>query len=429
MNADDDSLDLLRLDALEIDFSRRLAEPENHAVFSALIAAARRLEVRKLCVSVSDLTDIEKIMTIAPKDFSIELTVPAEFADRMPELADNENILLRFSIFDAGVIFNLAARRSRFPKEKFSVVISYSSHADAVWDHAVRAGFKPQLICSEEFTDPNADAANVRNLILNRIRKMENGQQNGSTPFIGTPCLAFASSCFVDGTGEVFPCRGCRLTEGNIFDTDLFDIQRESNVRHYFSLYREKIKAPCRTCPGFGTCAGCRGRAYRFTGDFTAADPGCAYNITQLDKIEHLPSDSPETHLPHQKPMLMISRLLTIGDNESETECTVDENSLFLRADGTLHPAALIEIAAQGMAYLDTFLHPGKFLSGVLVQADRFVYSGEPVNAGDVLRIRGRKLSELEPWHISAFEIRKFPADTFIAKGELKVCQMSSGQS
>ena len=118
----------------------------------------------------------------------------------------------------------------------------------------------------------------------------------------------------------------------------------------------------------------------------------------------------------------MVSELLQIRDKTFEALSVIAQDNPFLRPDGQLDPAAFIEIGAQGMAFLDTFLHPGAHLQGMLVEVNKFEYSGIPVFAGSTLKIHGEKIYEMPPWNIGGFTI--FSADgELIAQGEVKVCQ------
>ncbi|MEJ2693009.1 MAG: radical SAM protein [Candidatus Thiodiazotropha sp.] len=75
--------------------------------------------------------------------------------------------------------------------------------------------------------------------------------------------------------GTVFPCRRLPISAGNIFETSLCRIYRESTIFY-------KLRDPASACVGCETCEfsdSCRGGlrclAYAGTGDPFRADPGC----------------------------------------------------------------------------------------------------------------------------------------------------------
>ena len=120
----------------------------------------------------------------------------------------------------------------------------------------------------------------------------------------------------------------------------------------------------------------------------------------------------------------MIDRMLSIENNACNTECVVREDNPFYGADGRLDPSAMIELAAQSLALLDTFLNPGEFQKGLLVEVLRFECSARPLTLGSCLHVHTGRKYDMDPWHICAFEVRLDSGNgEFIARGELKVCQ------
>ena len=248
--------------------------------------------------------------------------------------------------------------------------------------------------------------------------------EHTNTPYPGgCNCLRFKDVLFVAKDGTIFPCRGLRnLPVGNIFSGAIEEIIQNSTVLSFYNNYTQKIKAPCKDCSQFPSCAGCRGRAHRMTSDFLAADSMCPHNLSYTDQIAKLPVRGPEKYLPHKRPMLMVSELTVIHDNSCETYSTIQPDNPFVQKNKTLHQAAFIEIGAQSMAFLDTFLHPEAKLQGMLVEVTKFLCHDIPVYPGNRLRILCRKIYEMPPWNIGSFEIFSYENE-IIATGEVKVCQ------
>jgi len=54
--------------------------------------------------------------------------------------------------------------------------------------------------------------------------------------------------------------------------------------------------------------------------------------------------------VPHQKPMLLADEILSVTEPDARVKSVIGPEHLFLRADGTLSPEALVEIVAQSFA-------------------------------------------------------------------------------
>jgi radical SAM protein with 4Fe4S-binding SPASM domain len=97
-------------------------------------------------------------------------------------------------------------------------------------------------------------------------------------PLLGNKCLRHRFSCLVTARGDVLPCVGVTISVGNIRQTPLAEILRDSEVIQNLKRHRETIKGPCRDCERGAECYGCRGAAYQMTGDYLASDPLCWKN-------------------------------------------------------------------------------------------------------------------------------------------------------
>ena len=97
-------------------------------------------------------------------------------------------------------------------------------------------------------------------------------------PLVGNKCMRHQVSCLVTATGDVTPCVGVTIPVGNIRETPLQDIIKNSEVINNLKNYREMIKGDCRECDKAEECYGCRGAAYQLTGDYLASDPTCWRN-------------------------------------------------------------------------------------------------------------------------------------------------------
>jgi len=97
-------------------------------------------------------------------------------------------------------------------------------------------------------------------------------------PLVGNKCLRHRFSCLVTARGDVMPCVGVTIPVGNVRETPLGEILRNSEVIRNLKRHRETIKGPCRDCDRAAECYGCRGAAFQMTGDYLASDPLCWKN-------------------------------------------------------------------------------------------------------------------------------------------------------
>jgi radical SAM protein with 4Fe4S-binding SPASM domain len=107
------------------------------------------------------------------------------------------------------------------------------------------------------------------------------GHPGGDMSAMTKGCLAGQAVCFVSHTGEVFPCGYLPVSSGNIKDTPLPIIWRESRV---FADIRDdsKLEGKCGICEYKKVCMGCRARAYAATGDYLAEEPNCGYTPVRM---------------------------------------------------------------------------------------------------------------------------------------------------
>jgi len=97
-------------------------------------------------------------------------------------------------------------------------------------------------------------------------------------------CVAGGGLCYVKPDGEVWPCPFIPVSGGNVRQTPLNEIWKNSEV---FCVLRQKenhLKGRCGQCEHRPICGGCRGRAYAHYGDYLAEDPFCF--LRELENAE-----------------------------------------------------------------------------------------------------------------------------------------------
>ncbi|MNO29292.1 pyrroloquinoline quinone biosynthesis protein PqqE [compost metagenome] len=81
---------------------------------------------------------------------------------------------------------------------------------------------------------------------------------------------------FISHIGEVYPSGFLPVNCGNVRDTSLVEIYRNSPI---LQQLRDKslLKGKCGACEFKELCGGSRARAYAVTGDYLESDPYCSY--------------------------------------------------------------------------------------------------------------------------------------------------------
>ncbi len=107
------------------------------------------------------------------------------------------------------------------------------------------------------------------------------GHPGGEMSAMSKGCLAGQAVCFVSHTGEVFPCGYLPVSSGNIKDTPLPVIWRDSKI---FAELRDEsnLSGKCGCCEFSKVCMGCRARAFSVRGDYLAEEPNCPHTPTRM---------------------------------------------------------------------------------------------------------------------------------------------------
>jgi radical SAM protein with 4Fe4S-binding SPASM domain len=239
-------------------------------------------------------------------------------------------------------------------------------------------------------------------------------------PLVGGECLRHQFSCAIDACGYVQPCVGVTIPVGNIRQKKLADIVRDSEVIQDLKNYKQTIKGPCGECASLSRCYGCRGAAFQLTGDYLASDPLCWKNLDRQDDIGRLPMDTAKL-VPHKPPMLIVNKLLRVGDKESVSEVVIAKDTIFVTEDGRLDGAYYPEIISQAIAAQSGFRNLGNGSGGskgFLLGVKNLEILGS-ASVGDTLRVCVYKIARYGEFGVIRGEI--FKGTEIIAKGEIKV--------
>jgi len=260
--------------------------------------------------------------------------------------------------------------------------------------------------------------------IFDEIAAFDRGQGfewEPQPPLVGATCLRHQYSCVISASGEVYPCVGMTINLGSVLEKPLAEIIFNSKILNQLKDFRNMIKGPCRTCDKADRCYGCRGAAYQLTGNYLASDPLCWRNCDELlFQPPHLPCDATQ-YLPHTPPMVMVTRLLDIGE-WSTVEAKIAPDNRFLR-NNVFDVEALPEIAAQACAAVSGFEKGENHIKGMLTGLRNFEALA-PVHGGDTLHVIVCETANIDQYFIVEFSIRR-PADNVLcARGELSLCRI-----
>jgi radical SAM protein with 4Fe4S-binding SPASM domain len=239
-------------------------------------------------------------------------------------------------------------------------------------------------------------------------------------PLIGGQCLRHQFSCAVNAYGDVLPCIGVTIPVGNIRESKLSDILKDSEIIQELRNYKKTIKGPCSKCESSNECYGCRGAAYQMTGDYLASDPSCWKNSDRRKDIISLPVEV-DGLVPHKQPMLVVDRLLEVKERESVSEIKISEDSIFVGEDGRLNEVSYPEIFSQAIAAQNGFREIGNGgpRSEGLLLAIKNMEVMDSAYAGDNLIVSVFKAARYKGFGIIKGKI--FKRGDLIARGEIKV--------
>lgn len=233
-------------------------------------------------------------------------------------------------------------------------------------------------------------------------------------------CDKHLYSCFVKNDGNVYPCAGLPIVLGNIQTQNLSEILSKSEVLENLRDHTFKIKGPCRTCPEFENCCGCRGRTFAETGDYLAADPFCPENHEKADQIIKLPVPVDE-FIPQKGAMKLVKTLMDVRERYLKVSAVVPEENPFVGTDGRIEEVAFMEMMAQAAAAMNGFEKyntRSKNMGGMLIGGQKIVMH-EPASAGELLVIQAYKTTRFGNFGILRAEIKR--EDLLIAEGEIKI--------
>lgn len=129
-----------------------------------------------------------------------------------------------------------------------------------------------------------------------------------------------------------------------------------------------------------------------------------------------------DTLVPHKKPMLLVDEILSVTEPDARVKSVVRPDHLFLRADGTLSPEALIETVAQSFAACEA---QRRELAGLSTDGGGYMASVRefevflPVRAGDELVTRVTLKDDFMGTRIVAGEV--FRGEEKVAEGTVYI--------
>lgn len=289
----------------------------------------------------------------------------------------------------------------------------------------------PQGRAKENDMSLEVDSQKVKDLFfkISEIDKKQYGQiWDPQPPLVGNKCLRHQFSCVVNSRGFVMPCVGVTIPVGNVRETKLSDILKDSEVIQNLRNYRPLIKEPCQSCKKVEDCYGCRGAAYQLTGDYLASDPLCWHNIDKQKEIVSLPIDVKDI-IPQKFSMRLVDRLLKVGERVVEAETVIKPDNIFLDDNGFLDEAVYVELIAQSFAAGYGFLKLGlncKKVEGFLLGAKKIKILHK-AKVKDHLKIVVVKQAKYGDFGIVKGEI--FRNDELLASGEIKLWNSKEEQA
>jgi radical SAM protein with 4Fe4S-binding SPASM domain len=107
--------------------------------------------------------------------------------------------------------------------------------------------------------------------------------------FIGG-CGAGRIYCSIEPQGDIQPCVFMPIKVGNIRQQQFLEIWHNADVLKKLRD-RDLLTGKCGSCTNKYICGGCRARAWAYSGDLAAPDPGCINNLSGWDNPRNRLSD------------------------------------------------------------------------------------------------------------------------------------------
>ncbi|MEO8595054.1 MAG: TIGR04053 family radical SAM/SPASM domain-containing protein [Candidatus Solibacter sp.] len=147
--------------------------------------------------------------------------------------------------------------------------------------------FMYDLSKTAAFGIKTTEAMHYRRYIAQRMKEEHGVVQNEAARGVAFRTAGVSDGkgfVFVSHEGEIFPSGFLPVSGGNVLETPLPDVYRNSDL---FRTLRDTTQreGKCGICEYQKVCGGSRARAYALTGDFLAEDPRCTYQPNLADAI------------------------------------------------------------------------------------------------------------------------------------------------
>jgi radical SAM protein len=147
--------------------------------------------------------------------------------------------------------------------------------------------FMYDLSKTAPFGIKTTEAMHYRRYIAQRMKEEHGAVMNEAAKGVAFRTAGVSDGkgfVFVSHEGEIFPSGFLPVSGGNVMETPLPEVYRESDL---FKTLRDTSQrgGKCGICEYQKVCGGSRSRAYALTGDFLAEDPRCTYQPHLADAI------------------------------------------------------------------------------------------------------------------------------------------------
>src|SRR5450432_40089 len=137
-----------------------------------------------------------------------------------------------------------------------------------------------QLSQDVQFKIKTTEAQHYRRYVLQQRARTRSSRAGDGDVMEGVPGILPINEAmgqvYISHTGDVFPGAFLPLSAGNVRDTNLAEIYRNSEL---FRKFRDtgNLEGKCGTCECREICGGSRARVFALTGELFGEDPCCIY--------------------------------------------------------------------------------------------------------------------------------------------------------
>ncbi|UCG11301.1 MAG: heme b synthase [Deltaproteobacteria bacterium] len=198
-------------------------------------------------------------------EFQINTTITRE---NLHELPDIQGLAVELGAAAHHIFLLVPTGRAKNFKEQEVAAEDYERTLHWFYDQSAQVDLHLKATCAPHYYR------------ILRQRAKEDGQQvtvkTHGMDAVTRGCLGGTAFMFISHTGQVQPCGYLEVDCGNVRESPVGEIWRNSEVFKHLRDF-DTYKGKCGVCEYRKVCGGCRARAFEASGDYLQEEPLCTY--------------------------------------------------------------------------------------------------------------------------------------------------------